>query len=276
MQQPELFDTPPAARVKAGQHRAARGEETPLGMKRRARKINRVLGLGYPDAECELDFSNPLELTVATILSAQCTDARVNQVTPALFRRYPTAMEYATADQAELESYIHSTGFYRAKARNLIGMGQKLVADFGGEVPKKLEALVTLPGVGRKTAHVVRSSVFGLPGITVDTHFGRLVRRWGLTTQEDPVKVEREIAEIIERREWSNFSDRTVFHGRRVCHARQPACGACLIAHLCPSYGTGPTSPDAAELVKGEEAPRLLELAGLGPAELREEVSAHA
>ena len=164
--------------------------ETSLALKRRARRINRILAEAYPNAQAELNFTNALELIVATVLSAQCTDVRVNQVTPALFERYPTAADYAHADPEELETYIRSTGFFRAKAKNLIGLGAMLDEDFGGEVPPRLEDLVKLPGVGRKTANVVLGNAFGIPGLTVDTHFGRIVRRLGLTHEKDPVKVE--------------------------------------------------------------------------------------
>lgn len=258
--------TPPAARVKQTKAQK-RVNETPLGRTRRARKINRWLTVGYPDAHCELDFRNPLELTVATVLSAQCTDVRVNQVTPALFDRYRTAADYATADEIELQEYIRPTGFYKAKARNLIGMGQRLVAEYGGEIPQGLDDLVSLPGVGRKTAHVVRGNAFGVPGLTVDTHFGRLVRRLGLTDLTDEVKVEFALAEMIEKKEWTMFSHRIIFHGRRVCHSRKPACGACFLASLCPSYGEGPTDTfEAAALVKGptqDHVDRVLALAGI-------------
>ena len=244
--------TPPRRRA-PGSHPAAKGKETELGRTRRARRINRTLAAAFPDAHAELDFSNPLELLVATVLSAQTTDVRVNQVTPALFATYRTAQDYAAANQAEVEALIRPTGFYRAKAANLIGLGQKLVTDFGGEVPVALEDLVTLPGVGRKTAHVVRGNVFGKPGLTVDTHFQRLVARLALSAQRDPVKIEREIAQIIPASEWTMFSHRLIFHGRRVCHARKPACGACAIARLCPSYGEGPTDPEtAAKLLRTE------------------------
>ncbi|AKE40414.1 Endonuclease III [Corynebacterium kutscheri] len=234
-------------------------KETPLARKRRARKINRELARGYPTARAELNFTNPLELTVATILSAQCTDVRVNQVTPALFQRYPTAADYASANEAELQEIIRPTGFYKAKAQHLIGMGQKLLSDFGGEIPEALDDLISLPGVGRKTAHVVRGNAFGLPGLTVDTHFGRLMRRFELTEHTDPVKVERDISELIEKAQWTMFSHRVIFHGRRVCHSRKPACGACFISHLCPSRGIGDLSPEAADLVKD---PFVLSLAG--------------
>ncbi|QFZ16294.1 endonuclease III [Saccharothrix syringae] len=241
---------------------AVKQPETRLGLVRRARRMTRVLALGYPDAHCELNFTNPLELLVAVVLSAQTTDVRVNQVTPALFRRYRTARDFASADRAELEELIRPTGFYRNKAASLQGLGAALVERFGGEVPGRLEDLVTLPGVGRKTANVVLGDAFGVPGITVDTHFGRLTRRWGWTAEEDPVKVEHAVGPLVERREWTLLSHRTIFHGRRVCHARTPACGACLLAPLCPSYGVGQVDPvKAQKLVKGEEAPHLIELA---------------
>ncbi len=205
----------------------------------------------YPDAHCELDFTNPLELLVATILSAQTTDVRVNLVTPTLFAKYRTAADYAAADRSELETIIQSTGFYRAKTTSLIGLGQALCERFGGEVPNRLVDLVTLPGVGRKTANVVLGNAFGVPGITVDTHFGRLARRFGWTRQDDPVKVETEVGELIPKSEWTMLSHRMIWHGRRICHARRPACGACPIAKLCPSYGEGPTDlRTASKLVK--------------------------
>jgi endonuclease-3 len=222
----------------------------------------RLLEAGYPDAHCELDFTTPLELLVAVVLSAQTTDKGVNLATPALFRRYRTAKDYASADRAELEELIRSTGFYRNKANSLLGLGAALVERFDGEVPRKLEDLVTLPGVGRKTANVVLGDAFGVPGITVDTHLGRLVRRWGWTTEEDPVKVEHAVGAMIERKDWTLFNHRTIFHGRRVCHAKKAACGACFLAPQCPSYGIGEVDPDkAAKLVKGDEAPHLIELA---------------
>lgn len=218
----------------------------------------------YPEAHCELDFKTPLELLVATILSAQCTDKRVNLTTPALFKRYRTALDYAQADRAELEELIRPTGFYRTKANSLINLGQELEARFDGEVPNNLADLVTLPGVGRKTANVVLGNAFDVPSITVDTHFGRLVRRWRWTAEEDPVKVEKIVGELIERREWTLLSHRVIFHGRRVCHARRPACGVCVLAKDCPSFGAGPTDPlTAAALVKGPETKHLLALAGL-------------
>ena len=218
---------------------------------RRARRINRELALLYPDAHCELDFKSPLELLVATILSAQTTDKRVNMVTPTLFARYTTAADDAAADREELEKIIQSTGFYHAKANSLMGLGQALCERYGGEVPPRLMDLVTLPGVGRKTANVVLGNAFGVPGLTVDTHFGRLARRFGWTTSLDPEKVEAEVATLIPRQEWTILSHRLIWHGRRVCHARRPACGACALARLCPSYGEGPVDPVvAAQLVK--------------------------
>ncbi len=225
--------------------------ETHQALVRRARKVNRVLADCYPDAHCELDFSNPLELLVATILSAQCTDKRVNMVTPTLFGKFKTAADYAAADRAEVESIIASTGFFRAKTNSILGMAQALCERFGGEVPNKLEQLVTLPGVGRKTANVVLGNAFDVPGITVDTHVQRLSRRFGWTTSDDPVKIEQDIAALIPRKEWTLLSHRVIWHGRRVCHARKPACGACGLAAMCPAFGTGPTERAAAEkLVK--------------------------
>ena len=218
---------------------------------RRARRIERELAVLYPDVHTELNFSTPLELLVATILSAQTTDKRVNLVTPTLFARYPTAAEYAAASRDEMEKIIQSTGFYRAKTNSLIGLGQALCDRFGGEVPSRLNDLVTLPGVGRKTANVVLGNAFGTPGITVDTHFGRLARRFGWTTSTDPVKVEAEVATLIPRKDWTDLSQRMIWHGRRVCHSRRPACGACALAALCPSFGEGPVDPEvAAKLVK--------------------------
>src|SRR6185312_10994190 len=201
----------------------------------------------YPDVRTELNFTTPLELLVATILSAQTTDKLVNQVTPVLFSRYRTAADYASADRAELEKIIQATGFFRAKANSLIGLGQALCDRYGGEVPGKQKDLVTLPGVGRKTANVVLGNAFGVPGITVDTHFGRLSRRFGWTTEQDPVKVEHEVGALFEKRDWTGLSHRLIWHGRRACHSRRPACGACPLAKLCPSYGEGPTDVATAE-----------------------------
>ncbi len=218
---------------------------------RRARRIDRELAVLYPDVHTELNFSTPLELLVATILSAQTTDKRVNLVTPTLFARYPTAADYAAADRDELEKIIASTGFYRNKATSLIGLGQALCERFRGEVPRRLRDLVTLPGVGRKTANVVLGNAFGIPGLTVDTHFGRLARRFGWTANTDPEKVEADVAGLIPRKDWTMLSHRLIWHGRRICHAQRPACGACAVAPLCPSYGIGPTDPKvAAKLVK--------------------------
>jgi endonuclease-3 len=225
--------------------------ETPLALTRRARRINAELAVVYPDAHCELDFTDALELSVATILSAQCTDKRVNAVTPQLFARYRTAAGYAGADRAELEDLVRSTGFYRNKANSLIKLGRALVEQFGGEVPRTLDELVTLPGFGRKTANVVLGNAFGVPGITVDTHFGRLARRWKWTEQTDPVKVEQVAGRLIPKADWTILSHRVIWHGRRMCHARRPACGVCPIARWCPSYGEGPTDPvEAAKLVR--------------------------
>ena len=218
---------------------------------RRARKINRELTVLYPDAHTELNFSSPLELLVATILSAQCTDHRVNMVTPTVFARYRSAADYAAADRGELEKMIQSTGFFRAKTSSLIGLGQALCDRFGGEVPGNLRDLVTLPGVGRKTANVVLGNAFGIPGITVDTHFGRLSRRFGWTASTDPEKIEPEVGALFPRSEWTMLSHRLIWHGRRVCHARRPACGACGLARLCPSFGEGPVDEKiASKLVK--------------------------
>jgi endonuclease-3 len=225
--------------------------ETRTALVRRARRINRVLAETYPDARCELDFTTPLELVVATYLSAQSTDKGVNLVTPSLFRRYRSAADYAAADRATLEAEITSTGFFRAKTNSLIGLGQALLERYGGEVPSRLEDLVTLPGIGRKTANVVLGNAFDIPGITVDTHVGRLARRFGWTANSDPVKVEHEVGALFPKREWTMVSHRLIFHGRRRCHARKPACGVCPVAHWCPAYGEGPTDPvAAAKLVK--------------------------
>ncbi len=219
-----------------------------------ARAIYRILTKTYPNVRCELDFKNPLELIVAVVLSAQCTDKRVNQITPALFKKYKRAKDYAKAPLPEIEEFIYSAGFYHAKARHLQGLGRKLVEDYGGEVPNRIEDLVSLPGVGRKTANVVLGHAFGIPGITVDTHFGRLSRRFHWTTSMDPGKVEHEVGALIPEREWTNLSQRMIWHGRRICHSRKPACGACPVAKICPSYGIGETDPKkAALLLKSDE-----------------------
>lgn len=218
---------------------------------KKARAMYEILGQHYPDVHCELNFADPLQLLVATVLSAQCTDKRVNAVTPALFQKYPNVQEFAGADLRSIETLIHSTGFFRAKAKNIKGLAMKIVAEFGGEVPRTLEELVLLPGVGRKTANVVLGHAFGVPGITVDTHFGRLSRRFNWTTEKDPVKVESEVGALIPREEWTNLSQRMIWHGRRICHARKPACGACPLGTLCPSFGIGETDPLLAQaLVK--------------------------
>ncbi len=225
--------------------------ETPLALTRRARRMSRELAQTYPDAHCELHFTAPLELAVATILSAQCTDRRVNEVTPELFDRYPRATDYAAADRADLEELIRPTGFFRNKTTSLINLGRQLVERYDGEVPTTLAELVTLPGIGRKTANVILGNAFGVPGITVDTHFGRLSRRFGWTREIDPVKLEHAVGELIPKREWTALSHRLIWHGRRVCHARRPACGACPVACWCPSYGEGPVDEAiAAKLVK--------------------------
>jgi endonuclease-3 len=219
----------------------------------RARKMYRVLSKNYPNVRCELDFNNPFQLLVATVLSAQCTDKRVNQTTPALFMKYKSIKKMAGADQTDIEKLIKSTGFFRAKAKNIKGLSQKIMVDFGGQVPDKLEKLITLPGVGRKTANVVLGHAFDTPGITVDTHFGRLSRRFGWTKETDPVKVEFAVAELIPEKEWTNLSQRMIWHGRRVCHSRKPACGACSLSKLCPSFGIGEADPiKAKQLVKVE------------------------
>ena len=229
----------------------ATAPESRTALVRRARRIDRLLAQAYPDAHCELDFRTPLELLVATILSAQSTDKRVNGVTPALFARYPSAAAYAAADRAELEELIRPTGFFRNKATSLIRLGEQLCERFGGEVPGRLEDLVTLPGVGRKTANVVLGDAFGVPGITVDTHMGRLARRFGWTDETDPVKAEHAIGSLFPPADWVMLNHHVIFHGRRCCHARRPACGACPVARQCPSFGEGPTDPDvAAALVR--------------------------
>ena len=220
---------------------------------RRARRTDRLLALAYPDARCELDFGTPFQLLVATVLSAQTTDKRVNAVTPALFAAYPDPAALAAADRDQVEQIVQPTGFFRAKTESVLRLSQALVERYDGEVPAKLEELVTLPGVGRKTANVVLGDAFGLPGITVDTHVGRLSRRFGWTGETDPVKVEHEVGRLFPKRDWTPLSHHLIFHGRRVCHARNPACGACPVARLCPAYGEGPTDPvKAAKLVRTE------------------------
>ncbi len=216
----------------------------------------RMLHERYPYAHCELDFDTPLQLLVATVLSAQTTDVTVNKVTPTLFARWPTAAALADADRTEMEEVLRPTGFFRAKTNSVIKLGAALVERHDGEVPPRMADLVKLPGVGRKTANVVLGNAFGIPGITVDTHFGRLVRRMGWTAEEDPVKVEHAVGELIPRKDWTMLSHVIIFHGRRTCHARRPACGACPVARWCPSYGVGETDPVvAASLLRYELAP---------------------
>ncbi|HWJ81864.1 MAG TPA: endonuclease III [Nocardioides sp.] len=222
-------------------------------MVRRARKINRVLAETYPDAHCELDFDDAFQLLVVTVLSAQTTDKRVNAVRPTLFAAYPTPAAMAAADRADLERIVGPLGFFRAKTDALLKLSAALVERFDGEVPPRLEDLVTLPGVGRKTANVVLGNAFDVPGITVDTHFGRLIRRFGWTSETDPVKAEHAIGALFPRSDWTMLSHHLIWHGRRRCHARKPACGACPVARWCPAFGAGPTDPDeAAALVRTE------------------------
>jgi endonuclease III len=205
---------------------------TPAG---RAKEVASRLADLYPGAECELTHSNPYELLAATILSAQCTDVRVNMVTPALFAKYPTPQDLADAHPVDVEQIVRSTGFYQSKAKNLIGMARAVMERFDGEIPHELEDLVTLPGVGRKTGNVLRSVVFDLPGLAVDTHVGRLSRRLGLTVEEDPVKVEKVLNAFLPPPEWGRFSLRLILHGRRVCDARKPRCDICELEDICPS-----------------------------------------
>ena len=208
-------------------------------LRRRAGRIVRKLAQLYPDAHCALHYENPLQLLVATILSAQCTDARVNRVTPALFARYPDAKAFATADQTELEKMIQSTGFFRSKAKNIIACCRQLVELYDGDVPQTMQELVPLPGIGRKTANVILGNCFDVPGIPVDTHVRRLSRRMGLSEHDDPVKIERDLMALIPRKEWTMFGHRMIFHGRQVCHARKPMCEQCQLAALCPRRGVG-------------------------------------
>jgi len=244
---------PAATATTAPAARAAKVEESRTSRVRRARRISRKLAETYPAARCELDFSSPFQLLIATVLSAQTTDKRVNKVTPALFSRYPGAAELAAAQREDVEQIIAPTGFFRVKTDSIMRLSATLVERFDGAVPDHLEDLVTLPGVGRKTANVVLGNAFGVPGITVDTHFGRLVRRFGWTSETDPVKVEHEVGALFPKAEWTQLSHQLIWHGRRRCHARNPACGACPLARLCPAFGEGPTNPiDAAKLVRTE------------------------
>jgi endonuclease-3 len=205
--------------------------------RRRVANIRRKLAELYPDAACALVHENPLQLLIATMLSAQCTDARVNLVTPALFARYPDASAFAESEPVELEEAIRTTGFFRNKARNIRACCQAIVAQYAGKVPDNLDALVALPGIGRKTANVILGNAFEVPGITVDTHVGRLSRRLGLSTHTDPAKVERDLMAAIPRKEWTAFSHRLILHGRQVCHARKPRCSQCMLEKLCPKVG---------------------------------------
>lgn len=226
-------------------------DETRTSLVRRARKINRVLAETYPDARCELDFDDAFELLVVTVLSAQTTDRRVNAVRPTLFAAYPDPASMAAAKREDLEAIVGPLGFFRAKTESLLKLSAALVADHDGQVPGRLDDLVKLPGVGRKTANVVLGNAFDVPGITVDTHFGRLVRRFGWTDETDPVKAEHAVGALFEKRDWTMLSHHVIWHGRRRCHAKKPACGACPLARWCPSYGEGPTDPVvAAALVK--------------------------
>ncbi|HEY7487680.1 MAG TPA: endonuclease III [Streptosporangiaceae bacterium] len=238
-------DVTPPARARKWQ------AETRLGLVRRARRMNRILAETYPDAHCELDFQNAYQLLVATVLSAQTTDVRVNLTTPALFAKYPTPEDLAAANPEDVEEILKPTGFFRAKTKSVMGLSEALRDRFGGEVPRTMDELVTLPGVGRKTANVVLGNAFGVPGITVDTHFARLSRRFGWTAETDPVRIEHEVGELIPRKDWTILSHRLIWHGRRMCHARRPACGVCPLARVCPSYGEGPTDEATArKLVK--------------------------
>lgn len=205
--------------------------------RRRAGRIVRELAKLYPEAPCALHYANPLQLLIATILSAQCTDERVNRITPALFARYPDARAFAEAEPRQLETMIQSTGFFRNKAKNIIACCRQLVDLHDGEVPRTMEELVPLPGVGRKTANVLLSNVFQVPGIPVDTHVGRLSQRMGLSDSADPVKIERDLMALLPRKEWIAFGQRMIYHGRQVCHARKPLCDQCTLAAVCPRRG---------------------------------------
>ncbi|MGY4983610.1 endonuclease III [Streptomyces sp. 900105755] len=228
--------------------------ESPAALVRRARRINRELAEVYPYAHPELDFENPFQLLVATVLSAQTTDLRVNQTTPTLFAKYPTPEDLAAANPEEVEEILRPCGFFRAKTKSVIGLSKGLVEQFGGEVPGRLDDLVKLPGVGRKTAFVVLGNAFGRPGITVDTHFQRLVRRWRWTAETDPDKIEAAVGALFPKSDWTDLSHHVIWHGRRMCHARKPACGVCPIAPLCPAYGEGETDPEKAKkLLKYEK-----------------------
>jgi len=230
-------------------------QESHTALVRRARKVNRMLGTIFPEARCELDFENPLQLLVATVLSAQCTDKRVNMVTPNLFKQFPTVEALASSKRDDLEQAIKSTGFYRNKATSIHGLAAAIIERHHGEVPHTMAELVKLPGVGRKTANVVLGNAFNVPGITVDTHIGRIARRMGWTSHTDPVKVEFDLMELFDKKDWTMLNHRLIFLGRRICHSRRPACGACPLAKWCPSFGEGPTDfAIASKLIKsGDE-----------------------
>lgn len=234
----------------ANQRGAVGGEPAGAGDWADAVEVDDRLAAEWPTAQSELDFSSPYELLVATVLSAQTTDTRVNAVTPHLFTRYPDAVSLAAASIADLEEILRPLGFFRAKARSLQGLATALQAHYGGEVPATLEELVTLPGVGRKTANVVLGDAFDIPGITVDTHVGRLARRLGWTSSSQALRVERDIAALLPTERWTMACHRLIFHGRRVCHSRRPACGACVLRDICPSYGIGETDPEQAEQLR--------------------------
>lgn len=211
-----------------------RGRASAASPRERLREILQILARTYPDAHCELDFSTPLELLVATILSAQCTDARVNQVTASLFKQYRSAADFAGADPATFEQEIRSTGFFRNKAKNILACCRKLVRDFGGTVPRTMEELVTLPGVGRKTANILLYNAYGIPGFGVDTHVVRVTNRLGLVDSEDPEKIEVAICALLPSAEWGHATHLLIFHGRRTCHAKQPGCPGCAVRAVCP------------------------------------------
>jgi endonuclease-3 len=233
----------------------APSSETRTGLVRRARKIDRALAEHYPDARIELDFDDPFQLLVVTVLSAQTTDRRVNAVRPTLFAAYADAAAMAAAPREHLEQIVGPLGFFRAKTDALLKLSAALVERYDGKVPPRLDDLVTLPGVGRKTANVVLGNAFGVPGITVDTHFGRLARRFGWTEETDPVKVEHAVGALFPKRDWVMLCHHLIWHGRRICHAKKPACGACPIARWCPSYGEGPVDPEAAAKLVRTEGP---------------------
>jgi len=229
-------------------------DESIADKRKRARAIYRLLTRRYPEVHCELDFKTPFQLLIATVLSAQCTDKRVNQVTPILFKKYGTPRAMAAAHILDLEEIIYPLGFFHSKAQKVKSLSERLITEYNSKVPGNLDELVTLPGVGRKTANVVLGHAFGIPGITVYTHFGRLSRRFEWSAALDPVKVEHEVGALIPEAEWTNLSQRMIWHGRRICHSRKPACGACPLATLCPSFGIGEVDKiKALQLVKRDE-----------------------